>query len=150
MSIRDLYSYTQNLPDFEENFWDNLPFNLVYHATSEKNAPNILQNGIEIKNKTRGITNHSIPSAVFTSDNPDDISSYGNVVFEINVNQMKQDGYMPKVSKEDPIDESERRRYLAEKIGLNPDHYYPDSSDGLMETTVIFYNNIPAKYIKIL
>lgn len=136
--------------DYSSIFWKNLSRNeVVYHATTEENKDIILQEGLTRMNKTRGISNKGTGSAIFTSYNPDDIESYGNVIFEINLSKMKEDGYTPEVSKEIPIEESERLSHLANKIGLQ-DFVVPDySSEGIYESTLIIYGNIPAKYLSI-
>jgi len=133
-----------NYPEFNEEFWNN-PFP-VYHATSEENWNLIQKTRIDQRDKTRGIENRSTGSAVFTSDNPDDIEPYGNVIIEINTKQMKQDGYMPTVSKEEPIEEAEKREAIAHMIGL--EDFYAEVEQGISPTTIIFFGHIPSKYLR--
>lgn len=137
--------------DFNKIFWDEVSNgSFVYHATTEENKDSILKNGLLITDKTRGINNKYTGNAVFTSDNPDDISSYGNVIFAINLGKMKAEGYMPQVSKEEPIQTSEQRSTLAYLVGADDmdlsDEY---ASEGIYGSTVIFYDNIPPKYLRI-
>lgn len=150
--IWNIYNLEQYLPqqDFNENFWNEVTNgSKVYHATVEENKGNILRNGLRKENKSRGISNRSTGSAVFTSDNPDDISSYGNVIFEIDLGKMKQDGYMPEVSKEEPLSDYHMRDTLANMIGL--ENFIQDDygSEGIYDSTIIIYGNIPPKYLKI-
>jgi len=137
--------------DFNKIFWNNEGISTLYHATSKENAKLIEKIGLSPKNESRGINNRGTPAAVFTSDNPDDISSYGDIVFEINVRQMKADGYMPNASRETPTEEVQIRSSLAYKIGLP---YYELSidpgNDGISEATVVFYGQIPPKYLTFL
>ena len=138
--------------DFNDIFWNDVGNgSVVYHATSEENKDSILKNGLSVMDKTRGISNKSTGNAIFCSDNSDDISSYGDIVFEINLGKMKNDGYMPNVSKEEPIETSTQRQALANKIGIDDIDFSEEyASEGLYETTVIFYDNIPAKYLRVL
>lgn len=138
--------------DFNETFWDNVGNgSLVYHATTEENKDSILQNGLNIADKTRGINNRNTGSAIFASESTDDIGSYGDVIFAIDLGKMKNDKYMPQVTKEGPIETSEQRGALANKIGIDDIDFSSEyASEGLYDTTVIFYNNIPAKYLRLL
>jgi hypothetical protein len=137
--------------DFNQEFWDGLGNGFtLYHATHKENLQEILKNGILPKNNSRGINNRSTMSAVFTSDNPNDIRSYGDVVLEINMSEMKRDGYMPTVDKESPLSVSEYKNAIANKIGME-DYHDEDSyaSEGLYESTVVIFGKIPPKYIKV-
>lgn len=145
----DLYRFMPP-DDFDITFWkDVTPGYKLYHATDEEGAQGITQNGIQPMDRTRGINNRSTGSAVFTSDNPDDITSYGDYVFEIDVGQMKADGYTPSVSKETPMEEAATKEALAYRLGLmDVDFRSAYESEGLYDSTIIFYNTIPAKYLK--
>ena len=138
--------------DFSKEFWDGLGNNfVVYHATNRDNVESIQQNGINMRSESRGINNRNTGDAVFTSDNPDDISSYGDAIFEINLSNMKKDGYMPTVSEEEPLEEANRLDALARKIGLenfnSADGY---SSEGLYPSTIIIFGAIPPKYLRLM
>jgi hypothetical protein len=138
--------------DFNEKFWKNVctPYgnNELYHATRSKNVDEIKARGLLKMNKSRGINNKSTGNAVFTSLTDTDIDSYGEIIIKIDMCQMKKDGYMPEVSMEKPIEEANLRNQLAWKIGIKEfnaiDEY---SSEGLFETTVVIYGNIPPKYL---
>lgn len=150
MDISDFY-LDDYFPMPEENFWDQIGEQeyKVYHATTEDNINNIMKYGLLPKNKTRGITNRGFPAAIFASDTYEDILNYGDVHMEIDVGQMKADGYMPDVFKEEPVTEAKQRETIAWRIGLRDfctnDEIY---NDGIRESTVIFMGAIPPKYLK--
>ncbi len=134
--------------DESKIFWDEVGRgSVVYHATDPENVPSIKQRGLLISNKTRGFTNRSTGNAIFASFNENAIESYGTAVITINVGLMKESNYMPKVSTEAPISDCQDRQSLAWKIGLRDYYCEPDSSDGLSEETVIFYDNIPPQFL---
>lgn len=138
------YEYFEPEPD--DWFWQN-PVPVLYHATEEENVASIQQNGLEETNETRGLANRSTGAAVFTSDSPDDIDSYGNYVFEINVMAMKADGYMPPVTQEDPIEEQELKNRLAAMLSV--DDYHWDVDSDISPSTYIFHGGIPTKYLRL-
>jgi hypothetical protein len=133
-------------PDFNKEFW-NHPYT-VYHATHSENLPDIKKYGLKMKKDSRGIENRYTGAAVFTSDNPDDIESYGNLIVKINTIEMKKDNYMPEVSQEKPIINANKREALAHKIGLK--EFFVEIEHGISPTTIIFFGNIPPKYLEIL
>jgi hypothetical protein len=138
--------------DFNEKFWKDVctPYgnNKLYHATRSKNINEIKARGLLKMNKSRGINNKSTGNAVFTSLDETAIDSYGEIIIKINMCQMKKDGYMPEVSMEKPIEEAKLRNQLAWKIGIEEfDAIDGYSSDGLFETTVVIYGDIPPKYL---
>lgn len=140
------YEYFEPEPDDE--FWKHpLQGFKVYHATPEKNAHIILREGIGERDATRGIANRYTGAAVFTSDNPHDVDVYGEVVFEIDVGAMQADGYMPQVTKEEPIEEQELKGNLAHMLDI--DDYYWDVDTDISPTTLIFFGEIPPKYIRL-
>ena len=61
---------------------------------------------------------------------------------------MKQDKYIVLVGKEEPIEEAEAREALANKLGI--DNYYAEYEQGLDPGTIIFYGNIPPKYLRVV
>jgi len=135
--------------DFSKEFWDDvLEGYALYHGTYEDRVDDILKDGIRARDETRGISNRSTGSSVFTSSNPETAYySYDNV-FKIDVGAMKRDGYMPNVSMEEPVSEAEQVEALASKIGLEDYHY--EIEQGLDPETVIFYGSIPVKYLELL
>ncbi len=135
----------------EDDFWENLPSCHVYHGTYDKYVEDIMRNGLLVKNLSRGISNRSTGSSIFASIERDVAESGGyDKIIDIDVCAMKEDGYMPRVSMEEPLIESEMRASLANKIGY--DNYVSDefTSDGLREDTIIFFDNIPAKYLSLI
>jgi hypothetical protein len=133
-------------PDFNKEFWD-YP-SPVYHATSPENWEIIKEEGLAQKDMIRGIENRSTGSAVFTSDNPDDIANYGSVTIEINTPLMKSDGYTPLVAKEEPITRSEKIEALANLIGLQD--FFAEVESGISPSTIVFFDHIPPKYLRAL
>lgn len=131
--------------DFNEEFWE-FPATL-YHATTPENAAIIEKQGLAQENKTRGLTNRSTSAAVFTSTDPEAISSYGNDVFEINTAQMKKDGYTPEVRAETGATDNELESALAAKVGI--EDWWTDTNDpgGEDPNTVVVFGHIPAKYL---
>jgi len=135
--------------DFNEEFWRGVyPGYKVYHGTTEENLPDIQQHGLEPRDKTRGISNRSTGSGVFTSDNVETAQYSYDIVLEIDVGQMKQDGYMPVVGMEDPVEESELEGALAHAIGI--EDYDAEHEQGLDPGTVIFRDVILPKYLRVV
>jgi len=132
--------------DFNQEFWKNPDY--VYHATTPESWQVIKKEGLLKKDRSRGINNRSTGSAIFTSYDIEEINSYGNIVIEINTPLMKSEGYMPTVSKEIPIVEYEKREALAHLIGL--EDFSSDIEHGISPSTVIFYDNIPVKYLRLV
>jgi len=147
--INDVEPFNYYEPEPDDHFWrDSLKGFYVYHATPQENVKSIMRNGLGLQSRTRGIENRYTGPAIFTSDNPEDIDSYGDTVIEINVGAMQADGYMPYVAQEEPIEDKNLRERMAHKIGL--EDYYGYVESGISETTYVFYDSIPAKYLKIL
>jgi hypothetical protein len=145
--IFDIIDYT----DFNKNFWDEVYDGYVlYHATTDENWESIKNNGLEPRDQTRGISNRDMGSAVFTSDNYESLSAYGDIIIQIDVGQMKKDGYMPTAVQESPVEEAEIERSLAWRLGIRDYEPEIDSSDGIWEDTIAFYGHIPAKYLKLV
>lgn len=132
-----------------DDFWKEVtPGTVVYHATPTENVESILSNGLWMENKTRGLSNRSTYDAVFSSWNSDAIESYGDAVFEINLGQMKQDGFMPRVEQEEPVSEAEIEETIANLLGI--DDYHTDVESGIDPETVVIYSNIPPKYLQLI
>lgn len=135
-------------PDLNKEFWES--GGRVYHGTTVENWQQIQKDGgLDMRDETRGLTNRGTGQAIFTSYNPHDTSYYGEVTLAINVDQMIADGYTPRVQREGPIDEAMQRRSIAYRLGLNEEAFSEDSSDGMSEDTVIFFDSIPLKYISV-
>lgn len=146
----NLQSYVE-YPDFEQDFWkDAGNGSVLYHATDPEYKEDILKHGLKMMNKTRSMSNRSMGSAVFTSDDPDSIAGYGPLVFEIDIGQMKNDGYMPPVSMEEPLEDAKARDLLAWKLGVRDYNAVSEYDwEGLADNTVAIYGDIPPKYLKV-
>jgi hypothetical protein len=136
--------------DFDKEFWEEVGEGfVVYHATSKDNLEDIQRDGLVQMDETRGLGNRNTGAAVFTSTSEEEISVYGDIVFEVDVSLMKKDGYILSVSLEEPIEEKILYEAIANKLGL--DYYQREISDSsLSESTIIFYGNIPAKYLRMV
>lgn len=141
--------------DKSKEFWDGVgPGAYLYHATKEENLPSILKDGLWASHETRGLKNRDMPSAVFTvSDSQIDdlasvLDSYGDVIIRIDLGAMKQDGYMPDISGETPVEEAEIKGSLAHAIGYDTYEPYGDMGGDYMNDTIAIYGDIPAKYLK--
>lgn len=139
--------------DFNTIFWAHPQ--ALYHATPDENVESIRAEGIGAANKTRGLTNRSVGSAVFTSSEYEELygsGSYGNNIFEINTEAMKADGYMPRVEQEPEVEEAAWRGALAHKIGADERTRasLEQTSSDMSPNTVIVHGSIPPKYIRLV
>jgi hypothetical protein len=92
---------------------------LVYHGTREENLSDILENGLECRSDSRGLTNRSVGCAIFTSSEESETEDYGDVLLEIDLDAMGRDGVLPRISLEPPIEEYEMYSSFASMFGLN-------------------------------
>jgi len=147
LSDMAIMSYLPDPPEFNQEFWQD-PINPLYHATNEKYLDAIKKRGLLPRNESRGISNRSTGAAVFTSDSEEGTDSYGNVIVMINTGSMKQDGYTPYVSKEEPLEEESYKSTIAWKVGIR-DYEPSDSygSEGIYESTIIIHDKVPPKYL---
>ena len=135
-----------NTPDFNKEFWQRPP-NVLYHGTTEAFWKEIQEAGeIKVRSKTRGLSNRFVPPSIFCSTDLEVCQHYYDVSLGINVRQMKADGYMPNVSQEPDVEKCSLEGSLAWAIGL--EDYQPECESGMDEGTVIFYQNIPLKYVQ--
>lgn len=134
--------------NFNSWFWNEADGVVLYHGTSMENLDNIKKYGLQIGDKTRGISNKFIGNAIFASENIDTANSYYEVVLGINIGLMAKDSYMPEVSREPDVESYENRMSLANKIGL--DNYHYDVEQGMDPGTIIIYGDIPAKYLEVV
>jgi len=152
LSDNELYSYSSR-GDFNEIFWKNIctqysDYNELFHATSKENLEEIKENGLETGNKSRAISNRSTGSAIFASTDQYSIDSYGDLIIKINMCLMKKDGYIPRVSLEEPIEEALMREEIARKLGIEDFNAISQyDSEGIFESTVVIYGDIPLKYL---
>lgn len=144
LDIKGKLEYYVSTEDINEEFWSNPPF--VYHGTTEDNWYKIEKTGLQPRNETRGLSNRSIGASVFTSLDVETALHYYDIVIKINCPQMKEDGYMPYVGQETPLEEAEAKESIANMIGL--ENYEADYEVGLDPDTFIFYGAIPPKYLK--
>lgn len=144
--------------DFNAAFWGGRELvSPLYHGVSGGRMPNddkvskVMVEGLDPRTETRGISNRSTGSAVFATSEQEDAAGYGPAVVEIDVAAMKADGYMPEVSRESPIEEEKMRDRLAWSIGIDDwdNHRYDElASEGIRETTYVFFGKIPSKYLR--
>ncbi len=139
--------------EFNTQFWEHP--SVLYHCTSTENLQSIRTNGLTCQDKTRGINNRSVGSAIFTTQDKDEVESvrqsYGPLVITINTRAMKQDGYTPFVTQEPEVEDAEELLFIFNKMGhedVNVSQFI-DSGDGISEYTVIVHENIPPKYLTI-
>lgn len=133
--------------EFNTDFWETP--NVLYHATDPENVEDILEDGLEARNQTRGLSNRSVSGAVFTVDNIEiDISSYGDSVIKIDTPSMKRDGYMPYVSQEPDVSNYQVIESLYHLYGIDDS---PDNIEsGVYPETIIVHGNIPPKYLTVI
>ena len=131
------------------HFWRGVGTNFtVYHGTDRAHLENILHFGLKRSNKTRGITNAGIGPAVFTSLEPTSTTVYGAVCVAVDVGLMKADGFMPEIGYEWPVWYDYFREAMAHRLGIE---YFGSGqvSDGLSLDTIIFFADLPAKYVRL-
>ena len=137
-----IYSQHFNIP---EEF-----VGLVYHQTPSSNLDSIKLNGLNPTNKTRGITNKGTGAAVFTSIEIDDSETYGDLTIEIDLELARNINPEIETQLEEPILDIERRKALALDLGEDPDNYNISYSDGIYDTTLVIYGNIPKDALRFL
>jgi hypothetical protein len=131
-------------PDPHEEFWRDPQ--VVYHGTPQENVPQIMKEGLQPMNKTRGIQNRGIGGAVFTSPSSWMAREhYGDGVLAIDAPQMKADGFTPQVGS-DGFDEGRHKENIASQ--LEHEWYDEGNYGGEDPETVVFHEPIPPKYIK--
>lgn len=122
---------------------------IVYHGTREENLSDILENGLECRSDSRGMTNRSVGCAIFTSSEKHEVEDYGNILLEINLAAMERDGVLPRVSLEPPVEEYEMYSSFAAMFGLSlGDDVIYDIEYGMSPNTFILHGPVPPKYIK--
>ena len=144
--ISDMYLdfYLPEKPSFWEEVGDGF---IAYHATTSDNAESIRKHGLQIKNESRGLSNRGTPSAIFATTEEAETESYGRIVIKIDVGKMKRDGYMPRTEMEEPVIEAEQRSSIANMIGIEDYDQFNEIEDGISPNTIVFYGNIPPKYL---
>lgn len=120
----------------------------LYHGTTKENADLIIQQGLQSRNETRGITNRGTPAAVFAHTDPGFVSFYGDAVIEINLPRMVAEGQAPEITREEPIVEGSLRESLAHALNLGGWYVYEDMDGGMHPETFILYGDIPPQYLR--
>lgn len=119
---------------------------VVYHSTTPENWEEIKQEGkLTSQNRTRGISNRGTQAAIFTSVNPEETLSYGDVALKIDLSQL---GDTIQTDLEEPVKEMYQRQAVASVLEVEPDYFMMDSSDGISESTVVVYGDIPLEYVE--
>jgi len=125
------------------NIWDEVgPGFIVYHGTNKDNVNDILKNGIEARNMSRGISNRGTGNAVFTSQNPEIAYNAYDKVFLIDMGAIKEDSYTPMLSRETALEDSKNRDQLASLISFQKYIRNEYSSEGFDEETIIIHQFI--------
>lgn len=135
--------------DFNEEFWQSAHRSqFLYHGTTPEAWEGIQEaQAILPGDRTRGIGNRSTGSAIFLSETLEYVKQHynGGIILGVNVAKMKQDGYMPHVSREGPIEEYECRGALAHAVGI--EDFVQDEEAGIDHDTVVCFDKIPLKYV---
>lgn len=142
--------------DFTKQFWHQYYCPILYHCTNPELYERIKVEGLRPKKISRGASsNRHIGLAIFACIE-EEVSFfkqyYGPIVIEINTKQMKADGLTPYVEQEPDWARARMIEFVLRKMG-NEDAEaarYVDSSDQNTEGTVIFYETIPVKYLKLV
>ena len=141
-------------PSFSEDFWESP--SALYHASPCENYHSILENGLNARNATRGVSNRGVGSAVFTvlDDSALHDESYGDCCFEIDTHAMKVDGFIPDVEQEPDVGLYEQWSSLLSYLDDGTLREYLDPpveiEGGMFRETVIVYANIPTKYLTLV
>jgi hypothetical protein len=144
--------------DFTKQFWHQYYCPMLYHCTVPENYERIKLEGIRPRKERRGaISNRHIGPAVFTCIE-EEVSFfnqyYGPLVIEINTKQMRADGLTPYVEQEPDWARARMIEFVLKKMGKDDSESeaarYVDSSDQNTEGTVIFYDPIAVKYLKLV
>lgn len=132
---------------FNEEFWESP--SRVFHGTTDLEG--VLRDGLRADSQSRGMTNQSVGSAVFATTEEEVASSYahgrGGGIVVIDTVAMKENGFMPRVTREPGIVEQEQSDAMASSLGIQWLHE-ECNSDGVTPDTIIFHRSIPKKYLK--
>jgi hypothetical protein len=148
LSDFSLISYMEDMGYEEKNEWDDV--SVAYHATPSENVSSIERVGLEMRNESRGLSNRGTSSAVFMAEEIDELGSYGDALFEIDLSAMKTDGYMPRLERESPIFEGDMRIAVARHLGVSDPELYTGESDseGIHGSTLVLFGDVPPKYVR--
>lgn len=143
-TMRDWLGRADPAQEFQEGFWKRTP--TVKHATEPDNAAGIVLDGeLQAGNETRGMGNRSVSSAVFASEQGH-ISVYGNAVFHIDTQSMKDAGLEPTVEREPEVIEEQRRSTIASMFHYD---YWEEYTSSVSPDTVIIYDDIPLEHLSL-
>lgn len=143
------FDFYIDFPSKNEVFWESVSDNYtLYHGTNKQNVSDIMKHGLKPRSQSRGLSNRGDGPGVYTSAEYETAAYYYDVVIEIDVGGMKNDGYTPSVRSEGPVEEAEKRSAIAWKIGLKD--YRFDVEEGIAEDTIVFEDVIPPKYLKVV
>jgi hypothetical protein len=141
--------------DFTKLFWGQHYCPTLYHCTTPENYERIRTEGLQPRNESRGATsNRHIGAAIFTCIE-EEVSFfkqyYGPIIIEINTKQMRSDGLTPYVEQEPDWARAKKLEFVFRKMGEDVEAFrFVDSSDQNTEGTVIFYDPIPPKYLRLV
>ena len=138
--------YPEAEQQWNDDFWRNP--DVLYHGTDADNIDSILQDGLQMRYETRGMSNQYEGAAVYTSTDPDEPEYYYGQVLVIDTAAMKADGVQPFVNQEPDVFEGGLREALASQIGLEGFEYEYES--GMSPTTVVVNDDVPPKYISVM
>jgi hypothetical protein len=137
-----------------DKYIENINFDIpseVFHATREENREDILEEGLQVRSDSRGISNRHLPDAVFTSAEPEEISNYGSLLLKIDLGRMLSDGIISKenLAQEPDVERYEKNRILEHIFKLEDGSLGFDMEGGMSPNTIIIYSSVPPEYITI-
>jgi uncharacterized DUF497 family protein len=132
--------------DFNRQFWES-PYEL-YHATDESNLESIMTKGLNTANKTRGLSNRGVWSAVFTTESLESAATgdYGDAILAIDMGAIPAKD-RPYIAREPDVFEAEMREALASALDI--EGYYYEREGGMDADTVIVYGSIPPEFLRV-
>lgn len=139
------------MPNFNEEFWEGVGSgSFAYHATKPEYTEVILQEGLQPRDETRGMSNRHTGPAVFASLSEEAVTPYGDAVLSIDLGAMKAAGYMPQVDQESPLENDKQIEAIAWKIGLEDFHNEDRGWEGIDNDTIVIDGAIPPQFLKLL
>lgn len=133
---------------FNKQFWQRPE--IVYHGTKPENVDGIMKHGLLMKHDSRVMSNQHINSVVFSSIEYHETDPYGPVKIQINTIEMKKDGFTPHVGPEPGYMEKMINELIAYRLGIKDFEHWVDSSENITQSTVLFFDKIPPKYLKVM
>lgn len=131
--------------EYNEDFWRME--DTTYHGTTPNSAAKIiLSEELQRRNNTRGLGNRSVGRAVFTSRNGT-FDAYGAVDFEIDLEEMKEDGFTPMASPEPQVAEARAREAVAREVGMHD--FHAEIPHDISPDTAVIHEDIPLQYLSL-